>query len=216
VCWTDASARLLVQVTVGMDPQRGRPSVRSQCCCDSPRWFNPEAMQYNPEIGLPFVNAPVTNGFAVMGLLAMRHSDDLKCYQPGFIPNFLTINLNRRSAIHAGIVGPRGLLNQAWSGYRVDHLRINEGLTGWAPCRAGVGWQLLPGRDAVGEALHRQGGHQRLPKAEAKQHYVQHERRISGSALSEAPSNNKMKLTKPRKARMGVALQLILVLGGPL
>ena len=140
-------------------------------------------MQYNPEIGLPFVNAAVTDGFAVMGLLAMRHSDDLKCYQPGLIPDFLTINLNRRSVINPRIVGPRGLVNQAWSGYRVNHLRINQGVNGGTPCRAGVWWQLLPARDAFGEALHCQGGHQGLLKAEAKQHYVEHERRISGSAL---------------------------------
>lgn len=36
-----------------------------------------------------------------------------------------------------------------------------------------------------------------------------------GVGSASAPSNNEMKLTKPRRAKMGAALQLISVFGGP-
>jgi hypothetical protein len=90
-----------------MEPQRWRQTVCPECCGDSLGWFDAEAMQYNPEIGFAFVNAPVTNRLAVLWLLAMRYSDELKRHQVGFTLDFLTTNLNGRASIQARVVGPR-------------------------------------------------------------------------------------------------------------
>ena len=87
--------------------------MRSQCCHGLPGRFDAEAMQYDPQVGLPFVNAPVAYSFAMLRLSAMRHSDEFECHEPRFVADFLPINLNSRSAIQPGVVGPRGLANQA-------------------------------------------------------------------------------------------------------
>jgi hypothetical protein len=176
--------------------------MRPECCCDSAGWFNTKAMQYNPEIGLAFVYAPVTNGLTVRWLLAMRYNDELECHQAWLALQFLTTDLNSRAAIYGPVVRPPARVKHAWSRYGVDHLWTDQVSRRRPPCRSGVWWQLLPARNAVREALHGQHGSQRIPKAEAKQHHVQHDSSIAGSASQRAPSNNELKLTKPARSTM--------------
>jgi hypothetical protein len=83
-------------------------------------------MHYNPEIGLPFVNASVPNGLAVRWLLAMRHNDKLKCHQAWLILEFLSTDLDSRAAIHGPVIRPRARVKQAWSRYRVNHLGTDQ------------------------------------------------------------------------------------------
>ncbi|HXB53188.1 MAG TPA: hypothetical protein VN461_00265, partial [Vicinamibacteria bacterium] len=112
-----------VERTVRVKLQGRRPTIRPQSCCHSVRWLGTQAVEYNPEVRLPFVKAAVTNGLAVTWLLGVRHSDDLQRHQVWAVQDLVAVELDSCTPMQGPVVSGHARVKQAWARYGVRHQR---------------------------------------------------------------------------------------------
>jgi hypothetical protein len=177
------------------------PTTGPQSCCHSVRWLRTQAVQYDPQVRLSFVNAAVTDGLAVRWLLSMRHCNDLQRHQVWVVQDLVTIDLDSCTPMQGPIIFGHARVKQAFARHGIRHQRAAQFCQRppfEPPCHSCMRRPLLPARNAaVREAFYSNGGSQ-ITKAVAEQHYVPHEGRIAGSALWWAPSNKELKLTRAK------------------